>query len=215
MNVGKSVFSQLMDFVPHSEFQECVQRYRGNYKVKKFSCLDQFLSMVFAQLTYRDSLRDLVDCLEAKPESLYHMGIRTQPTRNTLANANAKRDWRIYHDFAMILIEKARTLYGQEKIPELDLDDVIYALDSSTIDLCLSLFPWARFRQTKAAIKLHTLYDIRCQVPAFIHITQGGSRGAKISRYPDDGGTKRSRKTLHHGEKGSPKGAVCSRASAC
>jgi hypothetical protein len=173
MNAGKTVFSQLMDFVCHPEFQKCVQRYRGDYKVKDFSCLDQFLSMAFAQLTYRESLRDLVDCLDAKVESLYHMGFRAQPTRNNLANANANRDWRIYHDFAMVLIAKARTLYGTEKIPELDLDDVIYALDSSTIDLCLSLFPWARFRRTKAAIKLHTLYDIRCQVPAFIHISNG------------------------------------------
>lgn len=173
MNAGKSVFSQLMDFICHSEFRKCVQRYRGDYKVKDFSCLDQFLSMAFAQVTYRESLRDLVDCLDAKVASLYHMGFRTQPTRNNLANANASRDWRIYHDFAMVLIAKARTLYGTEKMLELDLDDVIYALDSSTIDLCLRLFPWARFRRTKAAIKLHTLYDIRCQVPAFIHISNG------------------------------------------
>lgn len=173
MNAGKTVFSQLMDFVCHSEFQKCVHRYRGDYKVKDFSCLDQFFSMSFAQLTYRESLRDLVDCLEAKAGCLYHMGIRTQPTRNNLANANAKRDWQIYHDFAMVLIAKARALYGMEKIPDLDLREVIYALDSSTIDLCLSLFPWAQFRRTKAAIKLHTLYDIRCQVPAFIHISNG------------------------------------------
>jgi len=173
MNVGKTVFSQLMDFVCHSEFQKCVHRYRGDYKVKDFSCLDQYFSMSFAQLTYRESLRDLVDCLEAKSGCLYHMGIRTQPTRNNLANANAKRDWRIYHDFATVLIAKARALYGMEKIPDLDLNEIIYALDSSTIDLCLSLFPWAHFRRTKAAIKLHTLYDIRCQVPAFIHISDG------------------------------------------
>lgn len=173
MNVGKSVFSQLMAFVSHSEFQECVQRYCGDYKVKEFSCLDQFLSMAFAQLTYRESLRDLVDCLTAKTGSLYHMGIRTCPTRNNLANANTRRDWRIFRDFALSLIERARALYGKDTIPDLDLDDVVYALDSSTIDLCLSLFPWARFRKTKAAIKLHTLYDIRCQVPAFIHISDG------------------------------------------
>jgi len=173
MNTGKSVFAQVMAFVSHPEFQECVQRYRGDYKVQDFSCLDQYFSMAFAQMTYRESLRDLVDCLEAKADSLYHMGIRTRPTRNNLANANAQRDWRIYHDFAMVLIRRARALYGTEKIPELDLDDMVYALDSSTIDLCLSLFPWARFRRTKAAIKLHTLYDIRCQVPAFIHISDG------------------------------------------
>lgn len=173
MNAGKSVFSQLMAFVSHSEFQECVRRYCGDYKVKEFSCLDQFLSMAFAQLTYRESLRDLVDCLAAKAGSPYHMGIRTCPTRNTLANANTRRDWRIFRDFALSLIEKTRALYGKGTIPDLDLDDVVYALDSSTIDLCLSLFPWARFRKTKAAIKLHTLYDIRCQVPAFIHISDG------------------------------------------
>jgi hypothetical protein len=180
MNAGKTVFSQLMTFVSHAEFQKCVRRYRGNYKVKDFSCFDQFLSMAFAQLTYRDSLRDLVDCLEAKASSLHHMGFRTCPARNTLSNANAKRDWRIYQDLALFLIGKARTLYGQDKIPDLDMDEVVYALDSTTIDLCLSLFPWANFRKTKAGIKAHTLYDIRCQVPVFIHISEAKVHDVKI-----------------------------------
>ena len=173
MNRGRTVFSQVMDFVPHAEFQKCVQRYRGDYKVKEFFCYDQFLSMAFGQLTYRDSLRDLVACLGARPEALYHMGIRARPTRNNLANANAHRDWRIYADFAMVLIQRIRQAYGRTPIPELDLDETVYALDSSTIDLCLNLFPWARFRKSKAAIKLHTLLDLHCQVPVFIHISDG------------------------------------------
>ena len=173
MNRGKTVFAQVMDFVPHGEFQKCVQRYRGDYKVKEFSCHDQFLCMAFGQLTYRDSLRDVVCCLGARPDALYHMGIRTRPSRNNLANANAQRDWRIYADFAMVLIQRIRQQYGRTPIPELDLDEAVYALDSTTIDLCLNLFPWAKFRRTKAAVKLHTLLDLHCQVPAFIHISDG------------------------------------------
>ena len=173
MNQGKSVFSQMMEFLPHAEFHICVVRYRGDYKVKGFSCHDQFLSMAFAQLTYRDSLRDLVSCLGAKPDALYHMGIRSRPTRNNLANANASRDWRIYADFAMVLIGKVRQMYGDSPIPGLDIAEPVYALDSTTIDLCLNLFPWARFRRRKAAIKLHTLLDLHCQVPTFIHISDG------------------------------------------
>jgi hypothetical protein len=173
MNCGKTVFAQVMDFLSHPEFQKCVIRYRGGYKVKEFSCLDQFLSMAFAQFTYRDSLRDLVTCLNAKPGALYHMGIRTPPTRNNLANANARRDWRIYADFAMVLIRMARDRYGNVPIPGLDIDDPVYALDSTTIDLCLNLFRWARFRKTKAAVKLHTLLDLHCAVPVFIHISDG------------------------------------------
>ena len=173
MNRGRTVFSQVMDFVPHADFQKCVQRYRGDYKVKGFFCYDQFLSMAFGQLTYRESLRDLVACLGARPDALYHMGIRAQPTRNNLANANAQRDWRIYADFALVLIQKVRQVYGHTPIPGLDFDEAVYALDSSTIDLCLNLFPWARFRRRKAAIKLHTLLDLRCQVPTFIHISDG------------------------------------------
>ena len=173
MNVGTSVFSQLMAFVSHSEFQKCVQRYRGDYKVKDFSCHDQFLSMAFAQVTYRDSLRDLVSCLGAKPDALFHMGIRCPPTRNTLANANARRDWRIYADFAMVLIAEARRMYGDCPIAGLNIAEPVYALDSTTIDLCLNLFPWAKFRRTKGAIKLHTLLELHCQVPVFIHISDG------------------------------------------
>ena len=173
MNQGRPVFSQIMDFVPHPEFQKCVNRYRGEYKVQDFSCYDQFLSMTFGQLTHRGSLRDLVTCLGARADALYHMGIRTRPTRNNLANANAQRDWRIYADFAMVLIQGVRRTYGDRPIPELDIDEAVYALDSTTIDLCLNLFPWARFRRTKGAIKLHTLLDLHCHVPTFIYISDG------------------------------------------
>jgi hypothetical protein len=173
MNHGKTVFSQMMESLPHAEFQNCVARYRGEYKVKDFSCLDQFLTMAFAQVTYRESLRDLVSCLAAKPDALYHMGIRSRPTRNTLANANARRDWRIYADLATVLIQRVREMYGDSPIPRLHITEPVYALDSTTIDLCLNLFPWARFRRAKGAIKLHTLLELHCQVPVFIHITDG------------------------------------------
>jgi len=173
MNRGTSVFSQLMQFIPHGEFQKCVARYRGDYKIKTFSCYDQFLCMTFAQLTYRDSLRDLVACLGARSSVLYHMGIRAAPSLNNLANANMVRDWRIYADFAMVLVGMVRGKYGNSPIPGLELDAMVYALDSTTIDLCLSLFPWADFRKTKAAIKLHTLLDLRANVPTFIHISKG------------------------------------------
>jgi len=173
MNRGTSVFSQLMQFIPNEEFQKCVARYRGNYKVKTFSCYDQFLCMTFAQLTYRDSLRDLVACLGARSSVLYHMGIRAAPSLNNLANANMVRDWRIYADFAMVLVGMVRGKYGNSPIPGLELDAIVYALDSTTIDLCLSLFPWADFRKTKAAVKLHTLLDLRTNVPTFIHISNG------------------------------------------
>lgn len=173
MNRGTSVFSQLMQFIPHGEFQKCVARYRGNYKIKTFSCYDQFLCMTFAQLTYRDSLRDLVACLGARSSVLYHMGIRAAPSLNNLANANMVRDWRIYADFAMVLVGMVRGKYGNSPIPGLELDAMVYALDSTTIDLCLSLFPWADFRKTKAAIKLHTLLDLRANVPTFIHVSKG------------------------------------------
>lgn len=182
MNRGTSVFSQLMQFVPHGEFQKCVTRYRGDYKTKTFSCYDQFLCMTFAQLTYRDSLRDLVACLGARSSVLYHMGIRSAPSLNNLANANAVRDWRIYADFAMVLIDTVRRKYGNTPIPGLELDATVYALDSTTIDLCLSLFPWADFRRTKAAIKLHTLLDIRAGVPVFIHISNGRLHDVNILR---------------------------------
>ena len=172
MNSGKTVFSQIMEFLPLYEFQKCVRRYNGEYKIKSFSCMDQFLCMAFAQLTYRESLRDIESCLRSMHPRLYHMGIRSQVSRNTLSNANTQRDWRIYADFAQVLIHKARRLYLDESFG-IDLKDTVYALDSTTIDLCLSLFPWARFRENKAAVKLHTLLDLRGSIPSFIEITEG------------------------------------------
>ena len=172
MNRGKLVFAQLMQHLPLTTFRRCVIRYRGEFKVKSFSCLDQFLCMAFAQLTYRESLRDIEVCLRAQSSKLYHLGIRSVVARNTLANANAVRDWRIYVDFAQSLIGIARRLYAQEPFG-IDLQETVYALDATTIDLCLSVFPWAEFRSTKAAIKLHTLLDLRGNIPTFIHISDG------------------------------------------
>jgi len=172
MNTGKTIFSQIMDFLPMYEFRKCVKRYQGNYKIKTFSCLDQFLCMAFAQLTYRESLRDIEACLRSMRNKLYHMGIRSKVSRNTLAHANETRDWHIYADFAQILIHTARNLYIDEDFG-IELDNTVYALDSTTIDLCLSLFPWARFRKYKAAIKLHTLLDLKSTIPSFIEITDG------------------------------------------
>jgi hypothetical protein len=161
-----------MDYLPIHTFRRCVQRYRGGYKVKDFSCLDQYLCMAFAQLTYRESLRDIEACLRAQQSKLYHMGIRSRVARNTLANANKVRDWRIYADFAQSLINTARRLYAHEAFG-VELDQTVYALDATTIDLCLSVFPWARFRHRKAAIKLHTLLDLRGNIPSFIHVSNG------------------------------------------
>jgi hypothetical protein len=172
MNAGKSIFSQLMDFLPTPEFRQCVERYRGDYKLKSFSCWDQFLCMAFAQLTYRESLRDIEACLRAQQSKLYHMGIRGRVSRNTLANANSVRDWRIYSDFAHLLIKQARELYRYEDF-SLALQQTVYALDATTIDLCLSLFPWAKFRKRKGAVKLHTLLDLRGNIPTVIIITHG------------------------------------------
>ncbi len=166
------MFAQLMHHLPLTTFRRCVIRYRGEFKVKSFSCLDQFLCMAFAQLTYRESLRDIEVCLRAQSSKLYHLGIRSAVARNTLANANAVRDWRIYADFAQGLIGIARRLYLQEPFG-VDLQETVYALDATTIDLCLSVFPWAVFRSTKAAIKLHTLLDLRGNIPTFIHISDG------------------------------------------
>jgi len=171
MNTGRIVFSQIMDFIPLQEFRKCVKRYRGNYKVQKFSCMDQFLCMAFAQLTYRESLRDIEACLRAMQSKLYHMGIRGRVSKSTLADANEKRDWRIYADFAQVLIHIARSLYAKEEFG-VELDQTVYALDSTTIDLCLSLFPWAKFRKRKAGVKLHTLLDLRGNIPTFIRITE-------------------------------------------
>jgi hypothetical protein len=172
MNLGKTIFSQLMDFIPPYEFQKCVDRYSGNYKVKTFSCWDQYLCMAFAQLTYRESLRDIQVCLRAAHTKLYHMGIRGNVSRNTLANANQVRDWRIYADFAQGLITTARSLYAKDDFG-LQLEQTVYALDATTIDLCLSLFPWAKFRKSKGAVKMHTLLDLRGNIPTTIIITNG------------------------------------------
>jgi hypothetical protein len=172
MNGGKSIFSQLTDFLPWTQFQECVARYQGDYKLKSFSCWDQFLCMAFAQLTYRESLRDIEACLRANQTKLYHMGIRGRVSRNTLANANSVRDWRIYSDFAHLLIKQARELYRHDEF-SLALQQTVYALDATTIDLCLSLFPWAYFRKRKGAVKLHTLLDLRGNIPTVIIITHG------------------------------------------
>jgi len=172
MYSGQFVFSQLMDFLPMHQFRRCVDRYNGNYHMKQFSCLDQFLCMAFAQLSYRESLRDIESCLRAMHTKLYHMGIRSRVSKSTLADANEKRDWRIYADFAQVLIHIARELYRNDDFG-VELDETVYALDASTIDLCLSLFPWARFRTTKGAVKLHTLLDLRGSIPSFISITEG------------------------------------------
>lgn len=172
MNIGQTVFSQVLNFLPMHEFRKCVDRYDGTYKVQTFSCLDQFLCMAFAQLTYRESLRDIETCLCSVPSKLYHMGFRSRISRSTLAYANEHRNWRIYADLAQILIAHARTLYSKDNFG-VDLNQTAYAFDSTTIDLCLSLFPWARFRKHKAAVKLHTLIDLRGSIPCFIQITDG------------------------------------------
>ena len=172
MNRGQTIFSQVIDFLPQNKFRRCVDRYNGNYRVRSFTCYDQLLCMAFAQLTYRESLRDIECCLRAMREKLYHIGIRGKVSRNTLAKANEKRDWRIYSDFGQVLIHEARRLYVDDDFG-LELKETVYALDSSTIDLCLSVFPWARFRKTKGAVKLHTLLDLKGDIPSFIWITDG------------------------------------------
>ena len=168
----KLVFAQLMQWVPHYQFHRLVKRYSGNYKVSSFTCWDQFLCMSFAQLTYRESLRDIEACLRSRPNLHYHLGIRGKVARSTLADANEERDWHIYADLAQWFIVRARKLYAQEDLG-LELDDTLYALDSTTIDLCLNLFPWARFRRHKGAVKMHTLLDLRGAIPTFIRITEG------------------------------------------
>ncbi|NIU01514.1 MAG: IS4 family transposase [Nitrosopumilaceae archaeon] len=173
MNSGRTILSQIMDFIPKYEFDKCVDKYKGNYRTRKFRCWDQFCCMSFAQLSYRESLRDIEACLNAQPNKLYHMGITGNVTVTNLSRANEKRDWRIVAEFAQILISKARMLYKNDHDFTAELDNTVYALDSTTIDLCLSLFPWAKFRKTKAAIKLHTLLDLRGAIPSFIDITTG------------------------------------------
>lgn len=172
MHTGRIIFSQLMDFLPMYEFNRCVHRFRGNYRVHNFSCLDQFLCMAFAQLTYRESLRDIETCLRAMNLKLYHAGIRGKVSRSTLADANEKRPWQIYADFAKVLIRIARPLYAGDDFG-IELKQTAYALDATTIDLCLSLFPWAKFRKRKGAVKLHTLLDLRGNLPTTVIITHG------------------------------------------
>jgi len=179
MNIGRTVFSQLIDYLPAKEFHKCVERYRGDHYIKSFSCWDQLLSMAFAQLTYRESLRDIEACLYSIGPKLYHMGFRSKVARSTLADANDSRNWRIYADFAQVLIGIARPLYIADPI-SVDLDETLYALDSTTIDLCLSLFPWATFRKTKAAVKMHTLLDLHGNIPTFVHITDGSVSDVKV-----------------------------------
>lgn len=174
MHVGKTLFAQLMDFLPWTTFQRIVKRYDGNHGVRTFNCAEQLRAMAFAQLTYRESLRDIEVCLSAQPEKLYHMGFRKAVKRSTLADANERRDWRIFADFAQVLIRQARALYASDALDiDIDIDAMVYALDSTTIDLCLALFDWAPFRSTKAAIKLHTLIDLHGSIPTFIHISDG------------------------------------------
>lgn len=182
MHSGKLVFSQVMDYLPLHTFHGCVRRYRGHHKVRRFSCLDQYLAMSFAQLTYRESLRDIEACLRAQRNKLYHMGIRSNISRNTLANANKMRDWRIYAEFASALITTARALYVNEDFG-VELDQTVYALDSTTIDLCLSVFPWAKFMQSKGAVKLHTLLDLRGSIPSFIYVSDGKLHDVNILDY--------------------------------
>lgn len=179
MYTGRLVFSQLMDFLPMHRFRQCVKRYDGNRYVKSFPCFEQFLCMAFAQLSYRESLRDVESCLRSMQRKVYHLGIRSRISRSTLADANEKRDWRIYADFAQVLIGIARELYSNDDFG-LELDETVYALDSSTIDLCLSVFPWAKFRKTKGAIKMHTLLDLRGSIPSFISITDGKVHDVRV-----------------------------------
>jgi hypothetical protein len=179
MNSGRTVFSQLMDHLPSYEFQKCVNRYSGDYRSRSLSCRDQFLAMAFAQLTYRESLRDIETCLRSISGKLYHMGFRSTIARSTLADANESRDWRIYADFAQTLIAIARPLYAHDPIG-VELNQSLYALDSTTIDLCLSLFPWAKFRRHKAAVKMHTLLDLHGNIPSFIRITDGKTSDVNI-----------------------------------
>ena len=172
MNQGRTVFSQLISFLPDREFRRCVARYQGDRRLREFSCWNQYLAMAFAQLTYRESLRDIEACLRCLQGKLYHLGFRGKVARSTLADANESRDWRIFADFAHRLIATARRLYVRESMG-VDLDESLYALDSTTIDLCLALFPWARFRRRKAAVKMHTLLDLRGNIPTFIRVTDG------------------------------------------
>lgn len=180
MYSGSNVFAQIIKHAPKRRFDGLVKKYKGDHKTHKFSCWDQFLCMSFAQLTYRSGLRDIEACLKAQPQKLYHMGILGNPIRGNISNANQKRDWRIYAEFAQILISEARKFYQEEQPFSVDLDNTVYALDSSTIDLCLSLFPWAKFRKTKGAVKIHTLIDVKGSIPSCIFITDGSVHDVNI-----------------------------------
>lgn len=173
MNTGRTILSQILDFVSKYEFDKCVDKYNGNYRVKNFTCWEQFIVMSFAQLTGRESLRDIEACLEAVSNKLYHSGVKSKVRKSTLSDANENRDWRIYAEFAQILIREARKLYKDDNNFSVEIDEIAYALDSSTIDLCLSLFPWAKFRKKKGAVKMHTQIDLRGSIPTFIEITDG------------------------------------------
>ena len=179
MYQGKTVFSQVLDFLPRKSFRTCVKRYNGNFRIRTFSCYEQFLCMAFAQLTYRESLRDTVLCLRAMQNKLHNVGIQCKVAKSTLADANEKRNWRIYCDFAQVLINRARKLYAGDDFG-LQLDETVYALDASTVDLCRSLFPWARFRSTKSGVKLHTLLDLRGNIPTFVSITDAKTHDVNI-----------------------------------
>jgi len=204
MHIGNLVFTRLMDFLPWHTFRRLVAKYHGDFNERTFSCLDQFLSMAFAQLTYRESLRGIEACLRAQPTKLYHMGLRGTVSRSALADANGSRDWRIYAEFAHALIRTARRLYAQEPLA-VDLAETVYVLDATTIDLCLSLFPWAKFRRTKAAVKLHTLLDLRGAIPSFIHICDGKLHDVKVldvfDRFEDDRGAALAELSFFHAEK--------------
>ena len=179
MNLGRTVFSQFIAFLPDREFRRCVARHGGDARLRGFSCWDQFLCLAFAQFTYRESLRDIEACLRSCPDKLYHMGIRGKVSRSTLADANEAHDWRIFADFAQHLIARARTLYADDPFG-VEIQNTAYALDSTTVDLCLALFPWARFRTRKAAVKMHTLLDLRGNIPVFVHITDGKTHDVNI-----------------------------------
>lgn len=179
MDSGKLVFAQLMDFIPRHDFDACVKRYVGDSRSRGFTCRDQFLSLAFAQLTFRESLRDIETCLRSFSSKLYHAGFRGKVSRSTLSDANRAHDWRIYADFAQVLIDRARKIYANEPFG-VEMEQSVYALDSTTIDLCLSLFPWARFRRRKAAVKLHTLLDLRGNIPTFVRITDGKTHDVTV-----------------------------------
>lgn len=179
MNQGKTVLSQIMSFINSYKFDKCVKKYKGNYKVQSFTCWEQFVTMAFAQLTYRESLRDIETCLQAQSNKRYHIGLKSRVSKSTLADANERRPWRIYADLAQILIAEAVELYSDEDLG-LELKNTVYALDSTTIDLCLSLFPWAKFRKTKSAVKMHTLLDLKGSIPTFIHITDASVHDVNI-----------------------------------